>query len=136
MRERKTVKRIAKSGRVYFYSINRLNELKNPLDVTEKYYRDDEEIKFKLHDKTNEAYLRYVEKKIKIRREYPRTKYMERSEWLEYYKRIIDLIYSDGDFQQWREETKTMVEKEEDAWWENKKQKEGDYDGRTDEYSW
>lgn len=134
MRERKSIKRVAKSGRVYFYPANRLNNLKNPYEVTERYYKDDEEIKVKLQDKTNEAYLRYVEKKIALKREYPRPKYMERSEWLEYYQRMIHLIYNDLDFQQWREETKTIAEKEDDIWWEEKKQKERDYDGRMDEY--
>ena len=105
MKERKSVRRIAKSGRVYFYPKNRLVKLKNPLEITEKYYKEDEIVPVKLQDKTNEAYLRYVDKKIAIKREYPRPKYMERHEWLEYMGRIIELIYSDADYKQYREET-------------------------------
>jgi hypothetical protein len=131
---RKTVQRMAKSGRIYYYNPNKVA---NPLELTDKYYTEEEVVKVHRNDKTNPHYQNYVEKKIALKREYPRYKWIEREDWLEYYHRLLNLIYSpDGDFQKWREETKTLQEREDDLWWEEKKQKEQQYNGRNDEYEY
>ena len=131
---KKTVKRTAKSGRVYWYNPNKVS---NPLELTDRYYKPEEEIRVYKHDKTNPHYLNYVEKKIALKREYPRTKWIEREEWLEYYHKLLNLMYeSDGDFEKWREDTKTLADREDDLWWEERKLKEQQYDGRNDEYEY
>jgi len=39
------------------------------------------------------------------------------------------------DFQQWlKVDSKTLAERQEDQWWEERKEKDKNYDGRGDEY--
>lgn len=129
----KTVIRIAKSGRKYYYSPKKI---KNPAELTDRYYKEDEEVKVYIFDKNNPHYLKYVEKKIALKRQYPRPKWITREELLDYYKRVLELIYTDEDYKRYKEETKTMTELEDDRWWEEKKQKEKEYNGRNDEYEY
>lgn len=138
---RKTVIRVAKSGRKYWYNPNAYQLEKQRIakrlcDEAEPISEEGAKGVVYRADKKNSAYQRYYEKKVKIRSEYPVWKEMCREHWLEYMTRIIELIYTDEDYKQYREETKTLADRLLDAWWEEKKQKEGDYDGRTDEYSW
>lgn len=91
----------------------------------------------KLDSKTDEHYLRYVQKKKELREEYKTWTRMNRNEWLEYYKRLGDLMFNDEDFQHYFKESKKLFEEKIlDEWWEKQKQKEEDYDGRSDEYAW
>ena len=129
----KTVRRVAKSGRTYYYSPKKI---KNPAELTDRYYKEDEEVKVYIFDKNNPNYLKYVEKKIALKRQYPRPKWITREELLDYYKRVLELIYTDEDYKRYKEETKTMTELEDDRWWEEKKQKEKEYNGRNDEYEY
>ena len=137
---RKTVLRISKSGRKYWFNPNayelekiriakRLGEEPKPL-VT---YDGARTIVYRA-DKKNEAYGRYYEKKLKIRSEYPEWKQMCRKDWLAYMTRILELIYTDEDYQIYKEETKTIHDRLLDARWQELKEKEKNYDGRSDEY--
>lgn len=86
---------------------------------------------------TDEQYLRYVEKKKKLREEYGRWSRMTRTEWLEYYRRLSDLLFKDEDFQYYFRETKKMfAEKILDINYGKLKDKNENYDGHTDDYSW
>ena len=91
----------------------------------------------KLDSKTNEHYLRYVEKKRILREEYLTWTRMRREEWLEYYQRLTHLMFNDEDFQYYfKEIKKTFDEKVKDQWWEEKKRKDEEYDGHNDDYDW
>jgi len=91
----------------------------------------------KLDSKTDEHYLRYIEKKIKLREEYGRWNTLTRTQWLEYYRRMSDLLFKDEDFQYYfRESRKLFAEKVLDMAYKKKENKEEEYDGRSDEYGW
>ena len=91
----------------------------------------------KLDSKTDEHYLRYIQKKIKLREEYGRWSKLKRSEWLEYYRRMTDLLFKDEDFQHYfRESKKLFAEKVLDMTYKKKEDKEEEYDGRSDDYRW
>jgi len=91
----------------------------------------------KLDSRTDEHYLRYVEKKKLIREEYGRWSQMSRNETLEYYRRLTDLMFSDEDFQYYfREVKKNFEEKVLDMNYAKMKEKEESYDGHLDELNW
>lgn len=91
----------------------------------------------KLDSKTDEHYLRYVQKKKALREEYGTWVRMSREEWLEYYNRLSYMLFHDEDFLYYfKEVKKTFEEKELDDWWANKNEKDKNYDGRSDDLDW
>ena len=142
MREKKkTELRISKSGKRYWINPElyyaRLQKEKDDRikrgDRVRGYYNKNRLTPY-CHDNGHPTYMKYWEKKKVIRDKYPDWKEMKREEWLEYYTQIINLIYTDTDYLQYKEETKTVAEREEDQWWKEKKEKEEEYDGMNDEY--
>lgn len=142
MREKKkTELRISKNGTKYFinpekYYARLQKEKDDRIERGQRvrgYYNINRLTPY-CHDNNSPSYMRYWEKKKEIREKYPDWKGMKRQEWLEYYTEIINLIYTDTDYLQYREESKTLAERDEDKWWEEKKLKEGEYDGTNDDY--
>ena len=87
----------------------------------------------KLDSKTDEHYLRYVEKKKQIREEYDRWSRMSRKDSLEYYSRISHLLFHDQDFQYYiKESLKLLGEKDLDEKYDRMNLKLKDYDGSSD----
>lgn len=142
MREKKkTELRISKSGKRYWinpelYYARLQKEKDDRIERGQRvrgYYNQNRLTPY-CHDNGHPTYMKYWEKKKEIRDKYPDWKSMSREEWLEYYTQVINLIYTDTDYLQYREETKTLAEREDDKWWEEKKLKEGEYDGTNDDY--
>ena len=137
----KTVIRIAKSGRKYWYNPNAYHLEKQRIakrlcDEAEPISEEGAKGVVYRADKKNDAYGRYYEKKLKIRSEYPVWKEMCREHWREYMSRELTLIYTDEDYKEYLEQTKTIAERIIDARWEELKEKEKNYDGHNDEYDW
>jgi len=139
----KTIVRTSKSGRKYYHNPTKYRERKEEEqrkimekggEPTRKPYEHTKQRSTPIcSDPKSEAYMRYYEKKKEIRSEYPNWVHMKRDQYREYYKRIWNLILFDEDFQQWfRVDSKTLAEKEEDQWWEERKRKDENYDGRGD----
>ena len=141
-RERKTEIRIAKSGRKYWYNPDAYKLEKERTarllgeQPTQLITYDGARTIVYCYDSKNESYMRYYDKKCKIRSEYPVWKQMSREQWLEYMSRILTLIYTDEDYLQYKVETKTFEEKALDTKWEEMREKEKDYNGRNDEYDY
>lgn len=136
--DRKTIPRIAKSGRKYYW---------NPNSYAEKLEKTRKEKKspkagipyvpkpspIKLDSKTDEHYLRYVERKLELRNKYDKWVYMKREEWLEYFRDMITLLHTDEDFNFYAKEVNiTLVEKYEIEQMQKKFNKP--YDGTGDDY--
>jgi hypothetical protein len=143
----KTYVRVSKSGRKYYHNPTRYKEIKeekiqkilaeggNP--PARAYEHKNQRSKSICYDPDSESYMRYFEKKVELRKEYPSWVHMKRDEYREYFKRLWDLILFDEDFQHWlKVDSKTIEEKRTDEWWEEKKRKDADYDGRGDEYGY
>jgi hypothetical protein len=140
----KSIVRMSKSGRKYYHNPNRyipktarttrspeergkwLN-VKNDISSRTKPY---------CYDPKSEFYMKYWDKKNEIRQQYPKWVHMSREQCREYYGKIFDLINYDEDYRQWKWETRTSLEINKDAWWQEQKQREEDYDGHLDEYDW
>jgi hypothetical protein len=119
--ELKELKELHKSGK----EISEYNTIETKVNV------------IKLDSRSDEHYLRYVEKKKLIREEYGRWSQMSRKETLEYYRRLTDLMFSDEDFQYYfREVKKSFDEKVLDMNYKKMKDKEDSYDGHLDELNW
>ena len=58
-----------------------------------------------MHSKTDENYLNYHKRKLKIRSEYPLWNAMEREQWKELYLRIFELVHTDWDYKYYWEIT-------------------------------
>lgn len=87
----------------------------------------------KLDSTKDEHYLRYAERKKELREEYGRWSRMKRNQWLEYYRRLTDLLFHDEDFQHYvKVSLKRLGEKELDEKYEKMKQKDAEYDGSGD----
>jgi hypothetical protein len=117
--DRKTIPRIAKSGRKYYW---------NPLTYQEKLAKSRLErnqlpnglpkepnpSRIKYESKTDEYYLRYVERKLEIRNKYDKWVFMSREQWQEYYREMMELLHTDEDFNHYVKEINiTLVEKAE-----------------------
>lgn len=141
--ERKTHLRISKSGRKYWWNPDAYKQRiqkENVLREKEgkKLLGEIYNVKTKsyCYDKDSESYMRYWNKKDTIRNEYPKWVYMNREQCREYYSRVWDLIQNDVDYLQWKEESKTLEERNLDTKWEERKRKDEEYDGHGDEYAW
>lgn len=139
--ERKTHLRISKSGRKYWWNPDAYE--RRIIKENQKREREGKKLLGKsntektkpyCYDKDSPTYMRYWEKKQEIRNEYPKWVHMDRDDCREYYGRVWDLIQNDVDYQQWKEESKTLEERSKDEWWEERKRKDEEYDGRGDEY--
>jgi hypothetical protein len=137
----RTIVRTSKSGRKYYHNPNSYAELKRKKRELAK--KEGKEIRGEYDkqrssiycaDKNNEAYMRYFQKKSEIRHEYPNWVHMYKEEWREYFKRVLNLMETDEDYLQYKLETKTLAEKEEDIWWEEKNEKDKNYNGSGEEY--
>ena len=84
-------KRVASSGRVYYVN----------LDIARKKSTRKNDIPPFMQSKSDEHYLRYFERKRKIRSEYPFWNQMTMSQWKEYFGRIYTLMLTDEDYQYW-----------------------------------
>ena len=66
-----------------------------------------------MHSKTDENYLAYHRRKMKLRSEYPNWNGMEREQWLEYFRKVLELTQTDVDYKYYWEVTlEGIVEKE------------------------
>jgi hypothetical protein len=139
----RTIVRVTKDGRKYYHNPNKYYERKAKIDEERKKEglppitgKDFTRSKPYCYDPKSPSYMRFWKKKEEIRNEYPKWVHMNREQCREYYSRVWDLIQNDADYQQWKWETRTMADKEDDEWWEEKKRKDQNYDGHGDEYSW
>lgn len=141
----KTVVRISKGGRKYYHNPTQYREKKEEKiqkireeggDVSSYGYEHiNQRVKSIAYDEKSDAYMRYFHKKEEIRNRYPKWVFMSRDQHKEYFSKIWELITYGEDFQQWlRVDAKTQAERQEDEWWEERKRKDLDYDGRGDEY--
>jgi hypothetical protein len=138
----KTVVRISKGGRKYYHNPTQYREKKEEklkeLGITESVGRHEypnQRLKSIAYDEKSDAYMRYFEKKVKIRNQYPKWVFMSRDQHREYFSKIWDLLLNDSDWNEWlRVDSKTQAEIQEDEWWEERKRKDLNYDGRGDEY--
>ena len=119
-----TEKRTAKSGRTYWVNLS-------------KRTRGDgaRTIPF-CADKNSEAYMRYYNKKLELRNQYPMWTRMKQPEWKEYMNRIMTMMISDVDFLKYEREYNSLVEDALDKKWKKIRLKESEYDGRNDEYDY
>jgi hypothetical protein len=136
----KTIVRIAKSGRVYYHNPNayrdKRRELQKKLEEEGRELRgeyNNQRVKPLCYDENHPAYLRYFEKKVQIRGEYPNWVYMKRDEHREYFSRIWDLMQGE-DYKEWKWDTRTMEERVKDEWWREKDEKDSNYNGSGEEY--
>lgn len=138
----RTVLRIAKNGREYWYNPDSYKLQKERLlrkKEDEEGYATREWVKQRVvplcHDPKSESYMKYFERKCKIREEYPKWLSMNKEQHREYFRRVLDLMQTDKDLRYYLEvETETGVEKSLRERLERKINK--DYDGRMDDYSW
>ena len=140
-REKKTHIRISKSGKTYYYSNayterNRLKaRAKRFLEgSTDRNTYDTQRTQVYCENGENEAYMRYFEKKVELRKELPNWNNMSREQWRGYFHQIINMLYTDTDYLQYKEETKTQQDTLLDEKWEDRKRKDEEYDGRWDDY--
>ena len=120
-------KRVASSGRVYYVN----------LDIEREKSARKQDIKPFMHSESDEHYLRYFERKQKIRSEYPFWNQMGMSQWKEYFGRIYTLMLTDEDYLYWMNVVnETEKQKGDRGRLERKIQKSKDYpNGFTcDEY--
>jgi hypothetical protein len=141
----KTVVRISKGGRKYYHNPTKYREIKEEKiqKIIEEggeapsngYEHINQRTKSICYDEKSPAYMRYYYKKEEIRNGYPKWVFMSREQHRDYFTKIWDLMMYGEDFQQWlRVDSKTLEEKRSDEWWEERKRKDLDYDGRGDEY--
>jgi len=144
--------RTTKKGTTYWYYpktvAKRMQKVKDELQKLKEEHKAGKEISeyntietkvnvIKLDSRSDEHYLRYVEKKKAIREQYGRWSQMDRKQTLEYYKRIGDLLFHDEDFQYYfREVKKSFDEKVLDMNYKKMKEKEDSYDGHLDGIIW
>jgi hypothetical protein len=83
-------KRTAKSGRVYYTR----NKAYIPVDKKK-------DIPPFMHSRTDPHYLRYFERKTRIRNEYPFWNKMSSEQWRGYYERVYTLMQTDADYLHW-----------------------------------
>lgn len=139
----KTIIRISKTGNKYYF--NPVKHAEFEKKRKDKLHEEGKDLKGKYtkqrvvplcHNKSSLAYMRYFQQKCSIREEYPKWLHMTREEHREYINRIWELINGE-DFQHFlKVDSKTLEEKTKDEWWKNKEQKDKDYDGHGDDYSW
>jgi hypothetical protein len=136
----KTIVRTAKSGRKYYHNPtayeDKRNELQKKLEEEGKEPRgeyDNQRVKPLCSDKKSPVYMRYFEKKLKIRRQYPNWVNMSREQHRQYFSRIWDLMQEE-DYKEWNWERRTCREREKDNWWMEKNEKDSNYDGSGEEY--
>lgn len=116
---RKTIPRISKTGRKYWFNPTAYEDMLekkrlNKSSSSTKTPKEPTPSGIKYHSKTDEYYLRYVEKKLELRNKYDKWVRMDREEWLEYYNDMITLLHTDEDFNHYVKEINiTLVEKEE-----------------------
>jgi hypothetical protein len=140
----KSVVRMSKSGRKYYHNPNKYipktARTVRPLEERGKWLNRKDDISSRskpyCYDKKSEYYMRYWDRKNEIRQEYPKWVHMSREECREYYGRVWDLMQNDEDYKKWKWETRTLIERNKDQWWEEQKEREDEYDGRNDEYDW
>jgi hypothetical protein len=139
-RSGKTIVRTAKSGRVYYHNPNaykdKQKELQKKLEEEGRELRgeyDTQRIKPLCYDESHPAYMRYFQKKVEIRNQYPGWKWMTRDEYREYFRRIWDLMQEE-DYKEWKWDTRTMEERVKDNWWKEKDEKDRNYNGSGEEY--
>lgn len=66
-----------------------------------------------MHSKTDPHYLAYHSRKMKIRSEYHNWNKMKREEWLEYFRKVLELTQTDKDYKHYFEVVlEGVVEKE------------------------
>jgi len=66
-----------------------------------------------MHSKTDPHYLAYHSRKMKIRSEYHNWNKMKREEWLEYFRKVLELTQTDRDYKHYFEVTlEGVVQKE------------------------
>lgn len=141
----RTIVRTSKSGRKYYHNPTKYKEIKEAKErkileeggepARAQYEHSNQRSKPICQDKDSEAYMRYYEKKLEIRNEYPNWVHMKRAQYREYFNRLWDLMMHGEDFQHWfRVDSKTQKERDEDEWWVERKKKDEDYNGRGDEY--
>ena len=137
----KTIVRITKDGRKYYYNPNTYHDRKKKINeerVKEGLEPIGKDVATRskpyCYDPKNSAYMRYYEKKCEVRSKYPKWVHMSREQSREYYSKIWDLIHNDSDYLQWKEETKNLDERMKDLWWEEKNEKDKNYDGSGEEY--
>ena len=117
--DRKTIPRISKSGRKYWFNPNAYEEklAQNRLErksSTTKTPKEPNPSRIKYESKTDEYYLRYVERKLEIRNKYEKWVFMSREQWKAYYREMMELLHTDEDFNHYAKEINiTLVEKEE-----------------------
>jgi hypothetical protein len=138
----KTIVRISKGGRKYYHNPTQYREKKEEklkeLGINESIGRHEypnQRLKSICYDESSDAYMRYFHKKEEIRNGYPKWVFMSRDQHNEYFSKVWELMMYGEDFQQWlRVDSKTLAERQQDEWWEERKRKDLDYDGRGDEY--
>jgi hypothetical protein len=136
--DRKTIPRIAKSGRKYYWNPNSYADKLEKSRIEKKspkagipYVPNPSRIKYE--SKTDEYYLRYVERKLELRKKYDKWVFMTREEWREYYRDMITLLHEDPDFNHYVKEINiTLVDKYEIKQMQKKFNKP--YDGTGDDY--
>lgn len=137
-RSGKTVLRIAKSGRKYYYNPVAYEELKLRLKEQREGVGCGTYTKQRLvplcKDESSEAYMRYYEQKCNLRNEYPKWLQMSREDTKSYYNRLW-LLIEGNDFQHFlKEDSKTLEEKNKDSKWEEWNEKSRNYNGSGEEY--
>jgi hypothetical protein len=66
-----------------------------------------------MHSKTDENYLAYHRRKMKLRSVYPNWNKMKREEWLTYFRQVLELTQTDADYKHYFEVTlEGIVQKE------------------------
>ena len=136
--DRKTIPRISKSGRKYWWNPNAYADKLEKSRVEKKspkagipYVPNPSRIKYE--SKTDEHYLRYVERKLELRKKYDKWINLSREEWLQYYNDMITLLHTDEDFNHYVKEINiTLVEKYDIQ--QMKKKFNKPYDGTGDDY--
>lgn len=139
----KTIIRISKSGNKYYF--NPVKHQQSEKERKEKLHEEGKDLKGKYikqrvvplcYDNTSPAYMKYYEQKCELREEYPSWIRMTNQEHKEYFRRLWELLQGE-DFQHFlKVDSRTLEEKNKDEWWKNKEQKDKDYDGHGDDYSW
>lgn len=130
----KTILRVAKSGKEYWYNPDRADKDKERLRLlrnTGKVYNLP-----RLptpYDSNSESYMRYFERKSKIAEQFPDTQTRTREEHKEYLNQLLELILTDKDLKYYLEvETETEQERLKRELFERKRDK--GYDGFNAEY--
>jgi hypothetical protein len=122
----KLARRTSKSGKVYYYDESKYKKKSRPS------LRDTRPLQ---QSKTDEYYLRYFERKMEIRSEYPTWNEMSSDQWRNYFQRIYELTMIDEDYKHWMWViNQTDQDKLKEEKWERAEEKRKNYNGSTDEY--